>query len=185
MAPFKIQNAYPGQADDASDDGSDFEIDSNVSDADLLELQQELKRLDPKRMQRDLADATIALQAAAMKRWERYRFPLRLPFLPARALAASQISGRSRLTCSPSPNLSYCALVRMDAVKLLKKCDAAAFQGYLIWYHKTHPRARRLNTYESHWKGLRQLYYDTTWKVVDEHVGKLVTTVSPLADPSC
>lgn len=51
-----------------------------------------------------------------------------------------------------------------DPVKLLKKCDAAAFQGYLIWYHKSHPRTRRLNTFESHWKSLRQLYYDQTLK---------------------
>ena len=79
--------------------------------------------------------------------------------------------------------LRYCAHVRKDPMKLLKKCDAAAFQGYLIWHYKTHSRARRLNTYESHWKALRQLYYDKTWKVVDERVGKLVTTVSPPSHP--
>jgi len=79
MGPFKIQNAYPGQADGTSDDGSEFEIDSDVSDTDLLELQRELKKLDPKKMQRDLADATIALQASVMRRWERYPFaPLSL-----------------------------------------------------------------------------------------------------------
>lgn len=66
MGPFRIQNAYPGQAD-----GSDFEIDSDVSDFDLLELQRELKRLDPKKMQRDLADATIASQASTKQRWKR------------------------------------------------------------------------------------------------------------------
>jgi len=31
-----------------------------VSNAEPLELQQDLKKLDPKKMQRDLADATIA-----------------------------------------------------------------------------------------------------------------------------
>lgn len=47
MGPFKIQNAYPGQVDGTSDDGTDFEIYSDVPDADLLELQRELKKLDP------------------------------------------------------------------------------------------------------------------------------------------
>ncbi len=92
--------------------------------------------------------------------------------------------GLSQLIGSLAPGLSYCAVLRRDPVKLLRKCDAAAFGGYLIWYRRNHPRARRLNTFESHWKILRQLYYDKTWKVVDEGVGKIVTTVSPLADPS-
>lgn len=43
---------------------------------------------------------------------------------------------------------------------LLKLCHAGAFKGYLIWYHNQHPRAKRLNTFESVWKGIRQLYYD-------------------------
>ncbi len=195
---------YSGEADDASDSGSEFGIDSDVSDAELLELQRDLKKLDPKKMQRNLADATIACQASTMKRWERYCLPplslsLSLSLLLSLSLSLSlfvsplssgpnlsafQECGRSPLTGCLSPGLSYCAVLRKDPVKLLKKCDAAAIQGYLIWYHKHHPRARRLNTFESHWKGLRQLYYDTTWKVVDEHVGKLVTTVSLLATPS-
>jgi hypothetical protein len=75
MGPFRIQNVYSGEADDASDSGSEFGIDSDVSDAELLELQRDLKKLDPKKMQRNLADATIACQASTMKRWERYCLP--------------------------------------------------------------------------------------------------------------
>ena len=70
MGPFRIQNAYPGQVDGVLDDGSDFEIDSDVSDLDLLELQRELKRLDPKKMQRDLAAATVASEASTMQLWK-------------------------------------------------------------------------------------------------------------------
>ncbi len=184
MGPFRIQNAYPGEADGDSDSGSEFGIDSDVSDAELLELQRSLKKLDPKKMQRDLADATIALQAAAMKRWERY-CSLSLPSPPpAPSFQLARSVGLSQLIGSLAPGLSYCAVLRRDPLKLLKKCDAAAFGGYLMWYRSHHPRARRLNTFESHWKILRQLYYDKTWKVVDKDVGKFVTTVSPLADPS-
>lgn len=95
MGPFRIQNAYPGEADDASDTGSELEIGSNVSDAELLELQQDLKKLDPKKMQRDLADATIAWHASAMKRWERY-CSLSLTFLPPPSFQLpKEVAGRS------------------------------------------------------------------------------------------
>ncbi len=89
MGAFRIQNAYPGEADDDSDSGSEFEIDSDVSDAELLELQQDLKKLDSKKMQRDLADAMIVLQATIMKQWEQYH-SLSLPSLPNPQLSASQ-----------------------------------------------------------------------------------------------
>ena len=49
---------------------------------------------------------------------------------------------------------------------------------YFVWYRKGHPRAKRLNTYESLWKGLRQLYYDQTQRAIDDSVGKPVTDVS-------
>ena len=51
------------------------------------------------------------------------------------------------------------------------------FQGYLIWYHKTHPRAQRLNTYETGRKALRQSFYDVCHKVVADDVGKEITSV--------
>jgi hypothetical protein len=55
-----------------------------------------------------------------------------------------------------------------------------SFKGYLIWYYKTHPRAKRLNTYETVWKTLRQLYYDGCYKVVADDMGKEITNVSRL-----
>lgn len=55
-----------------------------------------------------------------------------------------------------------------------------SFKGYLIWYHKTHPRAQSLNTYESVWKTLRQLYYEVFHKVAADAVGKEITNVSRL-----
>lgn len=54
-----------------------------------------------------------------------------------------------------------------------------SFKGYLVWYHKTHPRARRLNTYESVWKTLRQLYYDICHKAMVDDVGKEIINVRP------
>ncbi|KAL8640700.1 MAG: hypothetical protein Q9228_002414, partial [Teloschistes exilis] len=62
-----------------------------------------------------------------------------------------------------------------DPMIFLKACTINAFRGYLFWYRKNHPRAVRLNTYESVWKALRQLYYDTCHKVVDDDVGKEIT----------
>jgi len=49
-----------------------FEIDSDVSDADLLELKQELNKLGSEKAQRDLADATVAVQETTLQRWKRY-----------------------------------------------------------------------------------------------------------------
>ena len=61
---------------------------------------------------------------------------------------------------------------------LLKLYHAGAFKGYLMWYHREHPRAKRLNTFESIWKGIRQLYYDTHRVAVRDSVGKEVAKVS-------
>lgn len=60
-------------------------------------------------------------------------------------------------------------------MELLKFCSIMSFKGYLIRYYKTHPRARRLNTYESVWKTLRQLYYDICHKVLADDIGKEIT----------
>lgn len=89
MGPFRIQNAYPEEVNDDSDSESELEIDLDVSDTELLELQQNLKKLDSKKMQCDLADATIALQASIMKQWKQYCF-LSLPSLSTPQLSASQ-----------------------------------------------------------------------------------------------
>ena len=62
-------------------------------------------------------------------------------------------------------------------MQLLKKCNANAFKGYLLWYHMQHPRAKRLNTFESMWKGIRQLYYDRYGNIEKDSVDKEVPKV--------
>ena len=57
---------------ESDDEQADFDIDSDASDADLLELKQELDKLGPEKAQRDLADATIAAQEMTLQRWKRY-----------------------------------------------------------------------------------------------------------------
>ena len=49
--------------------------------------------------------------------------------------------------------------------------------GYLIWYRLKHKRAKRLNTFESLWKFLRQLHYDKTQQEMPKLIGKQVTDV--------
>lgn len=56
----------------SDDEQGDFDIDSEVSDADLLELKQELNKLGTEKAQRDLADATVAAQEMTRQRWKRY-----------------------------------------------------------------------------------------------------------------
>ena len=60
------------EKDLGSDDESDFKIKSDVSNTELQELRQELKKLESKKVQRELADATLALQKMYMEKWERY-----------------------------------------------------------------------------------------------------------------
>ena len=72
MSAFAFHNVYT-EADDFSVDESDseqadFDIDSVASDADLLELKQELNKLGPEKAQRDLADTTIAAQEMTLQR---------------------------------------------------------------------------------------------------------------------
>ena len=64
-----------------------------------------------------------------------------------------------------------------DYLKLLRSCSIISFKSYLVWYYKTHPRAQRLNTYESVWKTLRQLYHDICHKVAADNVAKEITNV--------
>lgn len=76
MGVFAFHDAYPETADVSEDESdgeqADFDIDSDASDADLLELKQELNELGPERAQRDLADATVAAQKVTLQRWKRY-----------------------------------------------------------------------------------------------------------------
>ncbi len=52
-------------------DSDEFEIDSDVSDEDLLLLRAELERAKTTKTQRDLAAATLAEQKLYLRRWER------------------------------------------------------------------------------------------------------------------
>jgi len=80
MPSFPFCDPYPEKRPDSSggpsDDEISFDIDSNVSDADLLKLRAELKKLQPEKIQRDLADATRALQELALQRWTQYGYLL-------------------------------------------------------------------------------------------------------------
>lgn len=144
MPPFQIEGPWTDESGDvSSSDRSEFEIGSDVSDPEVLEMKRVLEGLRPAKIRGNLADATVELQKQNMKLWGQ-----------------------------------YCGMLRKDPVKVLKKCSFQAFAGYLNWYAKKHPRARRLNAYESIWKGIRQVYYDTTRKVVDPAVGKPVSRVS-------
>ncbi|KAL8903798.1 MAG: hypothetical protein Q9207_003690 [Kuettlingeria erythrocarpa] len=53
---------------------------------------------------------------------------------------------------------------------------AATFKAFLIWYRQNHPQAVRLNTFESLWKGIRQLYYDNSTVPVNDSISKEVST---------
>ncbi|KAL8845649.1 MAG: hypothetical protein Q9221_009187 [Calogaya cf. arnoldii] len=124
MGSFPIIDPYPEdgsalRAHDATEsdlDGSDsdFEIDSDVSDEDLLSLKAEIKRTESTTTQRDLATATLELPELHSKRWDR-----------------------------------YASFVRKPPTSLLQKCSAEAFKLYLLWYHRQHPHAKRLNTFKS------------------------------------
>lgn len=76
MSVFAFQNAYPETGDcsviESDDEQADFDIDSDASDVNLLELKQELIKLGSEKAQRDLADVTIAAQEMTRQRWKRY-----------------------------------------------------------------------------------------------------------------
>lgn len=59
MTPIRRQLTFSEGESDGEQ--ADFDIDSNVSNADLLELKQELNKSGPERAQRDLAGATVAV----------------------------------------------------------------------------------------------------------------------------
>ncbi len=76
MGAFTFESVYPTPDQcsmvESDNEQEDFDIDSEVSDADLLELKQELKQLGTEKAQRDLADATVAAQEMTRQRWKRY-----------------------------------------------------------------------------------------------------------------
>ena len=74
MSPFAIQNPYPPPHDDVASTvvpETDFEIASDVSDADLLALKQEIAKASRERAPRDISDATKALEVQTLARWKR------------------------------------------------------------------------------------------------------------------
>ncbi len=59
MSFFRIQNVYLKKTDDALNIESEFKINFNVFNTKLLKLQQNLKKLNLKKMQHNLTNATI------------------------------------------------------------------------------------------------------------------------------
>ena len=72
MSIFSISNPYPSLSEDEPPDRSDIEIDENVLDIDAQELFQEINSINLDTVQRELADATLALQKRTRKRWTNY-----------------------------------------------------------------------------------------------------------------
>ena len=71
MLGFEFIDPYPTPDDSASDETDDFDIslaNPNIVSQDLLE---DLKQLDVSSLQRELADATIALQGRTWKEWSK------------------------------------------------------------------------------------------------------------------
>ena len=66
MGAFAFHNGYPKTGDVLMDESDseqvDFDIRSDASDADLLELKQELNKLGLEKAQRDLADIAVTAQ---------------------------------------------------------------------------------------------------------------------------
>jgi len=67
MSFFQIQNAYSEKINDDLNSKSEFEINSDVFDTELLKFQQNLKKLDLKKMQCNLTNTMIILQITIMK----------------------------------------------------------------------------------------------------------------------
>ena len=71
----------------------------------------------------------------------------------------------------------FCTNLNTDPEILLKRPTFKAFILFFEWYRKTHPGSKRLTSFESLWKCLRELYYDKTQQRMPDEVGKLVTNV--------
>ena len=69
---LRTQGAHDATESDSDGSDSEFEIDSDVSDEDLLSLKAEIKRTESIITQRDLAAATLELQKLHRQRWDRY-----------------------------------------------------------------------------------------------------------------
>ena len=85
MPAFPILNPYiqdpvpAAQKIDDSESEDEFDIDSNVLDAEAQELLKELKALDLTTPARGLANATLSLLETTQKRWSNYCYVMRQP----------------------------------------------------------------------------------------------------------
>lgn len=72
MSVFAFQSAYSETGDcsviESDDEQTNFNIDSDASDVNLLKLKQKLIKLKPEKTQRDLADVIIAAQEMTRQR---------------------------------------------------------------------------------------------------------------------
>lgn len=126
--------------DENDGEQADFDIDSDVSDADLLELKQELNKLGPAKAQRDLADAIIAAQKRTLQRWKRYIL---------RCSGRTSLYRPLKLTLVFLLCTRYCDVICKAHMKLFKSHSIISFNSNFIWYHNTHPRARWSNIHEN------------------------------------
>ena len=70
MTAFSIQDPYANQPSKNDDDTeSEFKINSSISDADAQELLKKLGCFNSNKTKRDLAAATLHLQATTWKKW--------------------------------------------------------------------------------------------------------------------
>jgi len=73
MPPFQIEGPWTDESGDvSSSDHSEFEISSDVSDPEVLEMKRVLEGLRPVKIRSNLADATVELQKQNMKLWGQY-----------------------------------------------------------------------------------------------------------------
>ena len=66
---------------------------------------------------------------------------------------------------------------RKDPDDCLRNATGLRLKTFFIWYASEHPEARRLNTYISYWKWMRQLHYNLTGTPVKDEVGASVSEV--------
>ena len=119
MGAFPFHDAYSEAGDFSVDESdseqADFDIHSDASDADLLEP----KKLGPEKLQRDLADATVAAQEMALQRWK----------WCASTSAPSQLHFVISTADSVCFSSRYCGFVRKDHLNCsgpIRSCPSKA-----------------------------------------------------------
>lgn len=130
MVALAFHAAYPEAGDFSVDERdseqADFDIGSDASDADLLELKQELNKLGPGKAQRDLA----YLRLKNCRHKDGNGVPQLLRCSGCNLSDANSVCLSSR----------YCDFVRKDHLKLVRSCSIMSSKGHLIWYYKAPSR---------------------------------------------